>query len=239
MDAFASFTTTAQALESALAIKADDFDKDFLAWLDRKYGDSVRGFGEWKKRQLMILGLLKAKQADQAEEIALQQIAVYPEYVEEDNAYEALAEARLLKKNPAGAIEALQKYARTGGKSPELLKKLATLQEEAGNFAGAESALARLIGIAPVNDEDLHRKLGDLRARLGQWPGAAEEFGVVVASQPVDTASARYHYARALMKSGNTSEAQNQVLAALEAAPGYRDAQKLLLEIEAISGKKD
>jgi cellulose synthase operon protein C len=77
----------------------------------------------------------------------------------------------------------------------------------------------------------LHKKLGDLRAEAGDWPGAAEEYAAVVALKPTDPATAHYDLARAHFALKRVAEAEDHVLSALEHAPGFRPAQKLLLEI--------
>jgi hypothetical protein len=53
----------------------------------------------------------------------------------------------------------------------------------------------------------------------------------VLALGPSDVAAAHYHLARACRAARRLEEAREHVLAALEAAPGYRPAQKLLLEL--------
>ena len=51
-------------------------------------------------------------------------------------------------------------------------------------------------------------------------------------NNPLDKAGAEFNLAQAYYASGQRDKAEESVLAALEAAPGYRPAQKLLLEIE-------
>ena len=63
-------------------------------------------------------------------------------------------------------------------------------------------------------------------------PGAIREYAAVVALHPLDKAGAQYNLARAYFAAGQQDKAEENVLAALEAAPGYRPAQKLLLQIE-------
>ena len=63
-------------------------------------------------------------------------------------------------------------------------------------------------------------------------PGAIREYTAVVALNPLDKAGAHFNLAQAYYASGQRDKAEESVLAALEAAPGYRPAQKLLLEIE-------
>jgi tetratricopeptide (TPR) repeat protein len=86
--------------------------------------------------------------------------------------------------------------------------------------------------IYPVNDEDLHRRLGDLLFAEKQYDGAIREYNARVASHPVDKAGAEFNLAQAYFAAGQKDKAQESVLAALETAPGYRPAQKLLLELQ-------
>jgi tetratricopeptide (TPR) repeat protein len=85
--------------------------------------------------------------------------------------------------------------------------------------------------IYPVKDEELHRRLGDLLYAQKQYDGAIREYTAVVASGPLDKAGAEFHLAQAYLAAGQKDKAQESVLAALEAAPGYRPAQKMLLEL--------
>jgi hypothetical protein len=49
---------------------------------------------------------------------------------------------------------------------------------------------------------------------------------------PLDQASAQFDVARAYFVAGQQDQARDHLLASLEAAPGYRPAQKLLLQLE-------
>jgi len=83
-----------------------------------------------------------------------------------------------------------------------------------------------------VNDEDLHHRLGDLWLKQNNRPGAIREYAAVVAGHPLDKAGALYNLAQAYFAAQLLDKAEQNVLAALEAAPGYRPAQRLLLQIE-------
>ena len=78
----------------------------------------------------------------------------------------------------------------------------------------------------------MHRKLGELWLTQGNSKGAVREFSAVLAMKPLDMASAEFDVARAYMAAGDKAKAEESVLASLEAAPGFKPAQKLLLEIE-------
>ncbi len=123
-------------------------------------------------------------------------------------------------------------YEHAGGQSPELLKRLAQLEADAGQPTEAIATLERLNYIYPVKDEELHRHLGDLLFAQKQFDGAIREYNAVIASNPLDKAGAEYNLAQAYFAAGQKDKAQDSVLAALEVAPGFRPAQKLLLELQ-------
>ncbi len=156
---------------------------------------------------------------------------MYPEYTGDTNAYEFLAEAHLAKGDKRAAAEALTAYEKAAGHNPRTLKELASLEEDLGNPKEAAATLDRINYIDPV-DEDLHRRLGKLWLAEENYGGAIREYDAVVAMHPLDTASAQFSLAQAYFAAGQRDKAQEHVLASLEAAPGYRPAQKLLLELQ-------
>jgi tetratricopeptide (TPR) repeat protein len=164
-------------------------------------------------------------------------IDMYPEYVSDASAYELMAEAAKAQGNAAKEADVLTAYMRHGGQMPDLLKRLASLQEAAGQRAESAVTLERLNYVYPVKDEELHQHLGDLLYAQKQFPAAIREYNAVVASRPVDKAGAEFKLARAYLAAGQKDKAQESVLAALETAPGYRPAQKLLLELQEPSPK--
>ncbi|MDQ2948278.1 MAG: hypothetical protein M3Y27_20465, partial [Acidobacteriota bacterium] len=92
------------------------------------------------------------------------------------------------------------------------------------------AALERLNYIYPL-DEDAHRKLGDLLLAQNDVPGAVREYQAVVAGKPLDQALSHFQLAKALQLAHRADDAREQILLSLEAAPGYKPAQQLLLEL--------
>jgi tetratricopeptide (TPR) repeat protein len=113
------------------------------------------------------------------------------------------------------------------------------LEETAGQPVEAAATLERVNYIYPVKDEDLHRRLGDLLFAKKQYEGTIREYNARVASNPVDKAGAEFDLAQAYFAAGQRDKAQESVLAALETAPGYRPAQKLLLELQRTPAKSN
>jgi tetratricopeptide (TPR) repeat protein len=226
---YAALKTTPEVIQENLHETPEQFDKDYMVWLDKRVGTTVANFDAWRTQLKALVGDAASDDKVIAEGPAV--IKLYPEYVEDANAYEFLAEAQLNKGNKQGAMQTLAEYERRGGESPAALKKLAGLQEELGHVKEAADTLDQLNFIYP-EDEGMHRKLGELWLAQGNNAGAVREFGAVVAMKPLDVASAEYDLAKAYMATGDKAKAEESVLASLEAAPGFRPAQKMLLEIE-------
>ena len=143
-----------------------------------------------------------------------------------------LAAAYLAKEKKPEATAELERYTHIGGRNPETLKQLAGLLTEAGNKKEAAEALDRLNYIYPMDGEQ-HQKLGALFLDMGNTAGAIREFRAVAAHNPIDPAEAYYQLARAYNQAHQTDQAKDALLSSLEAAPSYRPAQKLLLELSA------
>jgi tetratricopeptide (TPR) repeat protein len=229
---FAKSESTTDVVRKELGIEPAEFDKRFLAWLDADLNikKTVAGFDEWRKR---MKGLLELAKSENYEEIIKEGTAVrdlYPDYVEAGSPYELLADAYLGKNDKPAAIAELTRYEKQGGRHPASLKKLASLLAEAGRKQDAAAALERLNLIAPQDDE-LHKRLGDLYMDTSNNDGAIREYGAVLAQKPLDAAASHYNLARALRLANQTEQAKDQLLLSLEAAPGFKPAQKMLLEI--------
>jgi cellulose synthase operon protein C len=229
---FAQLKTTPEAIEQNLGMPPEQFDKEFQEWLYKDLGKTAAGFDEWRNKLKDLAQLAKNKQYDEILKAGDDVIRMYPDYVEGANAYEVLAEAHLAKGDKRAAAAVLTQYEKIGGRNPDALKQLASLEEEQGNPKEAAATLDRINYIYPVNDEDLHRRLCDLWFNQGNQSGAIRECAAVVSLHPLDQASAQFSLARAYFAAGQRDNARDHLLASLEAAPGYRPAQKLLLDLE-------
>jgi cellulose synthase operon protein C len=229
---YAARKTTPEVIQADLGLSPEAFDKQYLAWLNQRYGKTVEVFDEWQKLLAHLVAVAKQNQYDEVLREGGVVRPMYPEYIGDANAYEFLAVADLAKGDKKAAAAVLTDYEKMGGEDPSILKKLASLEEELGQPKEAAATLERINYIYPVHDEELHRHLGDLWFAQANYPGAIREYTAVVALNPLDKAGAQFNLAQAYYASGQRDKAEESVLAALEAAPGYRPAQKLLLEIE-------
>ncbi|MBS1821727.1 MAG: hypothetical protein JST61_07110 [Acidobacteria bacterium] len=234
---YAQLQTTAYVVEHDLGLAPEDFDKQYFAWIEKRYGVAAAHFDEWRDKMKAVVMAAREKDAESVIAQGPAAIALYPEYVGEGSAYELMADAFKAKNDASAEERSLAAYEHAGGQDPEALKRLAALEDARGDKAAAAATLERVNYIYPVNDEELHQRLGDLLYAQQRFDGAAREYAAAVASRPVDKAGAEFRLARAYFAAGKKNEAEESVLAALEIAPGYVPAQKLLLELHQGTGK--
>jgi cellulose synthase operon protein C len=235
---YAKLATTTQAIQQDLRLSPQEFDKQYQAWIDKQYGAEAAHFDEWRTRLREIVAAEERHDYLTVLKELPTVLQLYPQYVDDANAYVLMAAADKALGSETKAEETiLTEYEHAGGQSPDALKQLAALEAGAGDNAGAIATLERVNYIYPVKDEDLHHRLGDLLFAQKDYDGAIREFNALAVSNPVDKAGAEFELAQAYYAAGQKDKAQDSVLSALEIAPDYRPAQKLLLEIQAPAAK--
>jgi len=219
---------TEQVFKEALGLDLSVFDTQFLSWVDaRTKNISPKSFTTMvsEGQQNLAKG-----DTDKAIEQFKTAIEMYPEYTDEHNPYEPLAEAYLKKGDKQAAIDVLKKFMVYSETSFSSNLKLADLLKEQGDLAGARRWLEGAIYIRPL-DFDGHNKLGPILLSQKQYPSAAREYETLIALNTPDKAGAWYHLAEAQWGSGNADEARKSVRRSLEIAPSFEPAQELLLKI--------
>jgi tetratricopeptide (TPR) repeat protein len=221
---------TADVIRKELKMEPADFDKEFLASVDTEYKKQVDNFGKWREGIKTVNELMRNKDYAAAIKTGTEVRDLYPDFVEAGNAYEALAKAYEGKGDKAGAMAELDRYVHIGGRNPDTLMRLAAMLSEAGKKTEAAAVLERLNYIYPMAPE-MHQRLGELLLQQGKAADAVREFKVLLAEHPQDAAQAHYDLARAYKENHQVEPAKEESVAALEVAPGFRPAQKLLLEL--------
>jgi len=132
---------------------------------------------------------------------------------------------------PWNMADLLQRWWSVSPLVGENARRLAELKLATANDTAAAIRLLESAMYADPLDIRNHEFLGRLYLDHDQPEEAVREFEVVLALDPVDKASAHYQLALALSASGERERARRQVLYSLEIAPGFEEAQELLLEL--------
>jgi tetratricopeptide (TPR) repeat protein len=221
---------TPDVIRKELKVEPAEFDKQFRTYVEAQTKTQVQHFTEWKDGLKKVAEDAKNKDNDAVIKDGLAIRDLYPDYVESGSIYEFLAHAYLDKKDSADAMDELTRYAHIGGRNPASLKLLAKELTDAGKTKEAADILDRLNYIYPV-DGDLHQKLGALWLDQGNAAGAAREFRAELAYKPIDAAQAHYDLALAYNAEHQPEKSKDELILALEIAPGFKPAQKLLLQL--------
>jgi len=227
---FGANDDTATVIRKELKMEPADFDRQFIAALDAETKRTVENFDLWKEAIKRIDAASASRDYDDVIRLANDVRDLYPGYVEHHSLYEALAKAYLAKGDRAAAIDMLEQYVHAGGRDPDSIMLLAKELTAAGNRKEAAAVLERLNYIYPMLSEQ-HRLLGELWLEQDNAGGAIREFQALLAAKPIDLAGAHYDLARAFNLNHQPDAARNELIDAMEIAPGFRPAQKLLLQL--------
>jgi tetratricopeptide (TPR) repeat protein len=226
---YAARKTTAEAIEDNLHESADAFDKEFATWLEARTANTVRHFDEWKRGLKAAYQAMEKGNKEEAERQAQAVEKFYPDYVGGASGYELLADVHLSRGDKGAAVRELEAYRNAGGRNPEALKKLAGLERDTANAKQARQTLEALNYIYP-QDAELHRQLGGILLASGDADGAVREGKAEVALNG-DAVESHYELAKALHAAHRVKEAKDEIILALEAAPDFKPAQQLLLQL--------
>ncbi|HXC57836.1 MAG TPA: hypothetical protein VN645_00885, partial [Steroidobacteraceae bacterium] len=218
------------ALRNAFGSEPEQFDKDFNAFMKQRFAAYLADPKRWTSQMQRAHAMLEAHNYPAAKEAAQAAIMILPEFTNGGSGYEVLAEAEEGAGNNAAAIAALISWRKAGGWDPGLLRKLGTLLLAAKRDAEATEVFAAVNYADPLAVEG-HDRLGQLLLAQSKGPPALREYQVLLALQPLDTATANYGLARSYRLTGDAAEARRHVLESLDTAPNFRPAQKLLLEM--------
>lgn len=229
---FAKNRATVDVIREQLGMEPEAFDKDFLAEVEKSTEVTVKNFEGWTKSLGELNKMARDAGANQDEIIkkGRELETLFPDYVEAGNPYMLVAKACATKGDKVCELAEYSKYSQQGGRDATAIRALGKLLVEAGKPKEAQAALERLLYISPL-DQELHTTLGELSLVTGSPAKAIREFQVQLALKPIDMAGSHFNLAKALNAHGDKEKAKEEAFNALEAAPDFRPAQKLLLEL--------
>ena len=242
--------STPEVFQRVLGTTPERFDSAFDSYLRERFGDRLAlveplrlrgdpsdvraaaraGDGKFASTMRQGVAALRAGRDDEAMRRFQEAKAMFPEYAAGESAYWYLSQLALKRADTTSAIAELRPIVESNDTQYEAHVLLATLLEHRKDLAGAVRVLEQAMYVSP-GTAATHEQLAAMYATLGDWPKAVRERRAVVALAPVDRAEALYQLALALHEAGDDAGARHAVLRALEAAPDFERAQKLLLEL--------
>ncbi|MDX1404825.1 MAG: tetratricopeptide repeat protein [Woeseiaceae bacterium] len=221
---------TPEAIEAVLGISAREFDREFDRFVRAQHGRIVDNLDDWQQTRELIEARMADSKWHDVIELAGHMLELLPGYVEADSPYLALAQAHDELGQRSQAISVLETFWRNGGYDPAALKRLAGWLREDSRADAAIDVLQSVNLVDPL-DRELHGMLGDMLLEAGRAEEALREFAVALSLDPHDMATANFRMASAYHRLGDAQKTQDYLLQALDIAPNYRPAQKLLLDV--------
>ena len=155
---------------------------------------------------------------------------LFPQYAQRGNPYQLLAQMYLETKRENEALDQLDQWIRLDGGSREPLIKAADIYGKRKDWASLARVLERSIYIHPY-DRKMQKELGEALLKMEDWEPAIAAYQTLVALNTTDPAEAHLDLAAAFFASGNMKAAKQETMRALEIAPSYGNAQRLLLKL--------
>jgi cellulose synthase operon protein C len=199
---------TREALAAILAANPDDFFANLgLGSLEKEQGSNAAAERYLKRAQ-----------------------EIFPDYAENGGTYRLLFEIYHAEKRQDEALAQLSGWSSHDGEALLPLTRAAEIYRAREDWKAAAHVLETACYINPY-DPDIQRTLGECAAAAGDWSSAAAAYQALLALNPPDPVGAHYSLAQAWMALGRKPEARKEVLRALEIAPTFRPAQRLLLDL--------
>lgn len=172
--------------------------------------------------------LLDEKKYNAAESAFRDAVDIFPDYDSDASPYLGLAAVYRETGKNESLIAALQTYLAVTEYGGAEARELAALMQQNNAAAAAVKYYQQSLETEPY-EISARQALAELYRENGSYQAEITERNAIVALNPVDKSAAYYELAQSHFAADNKKEARDNVLRALDLAPGFRDAQRLLL----------
>jgi len=199
--------------------------------------DSAQSFEDWVKSHptnfwamtYQAEKFMEEKEWAKARPVLEKLVELYPDSVGGDSAYPSLAAVYRSLSETNLERQILARYAAIDDEAADAYLRLMELEESSGNWKELGQNAQRFLAVNPLTPAP-YRYLLTASEKTGNVHEGIGACRALLELDPPDPAETHYQLAKLLHQTGDPG-ARRQVLMALEEAPRYRAAQRLLLEI--------
>jgi tetratricopeptide (TPR) repeat protein len=174
--------------------------------------------------------LVEERKWQEAKEPLEKLLEIFPRNTEGRNPYILLATVHRELGETDQERQVLEKLAERDADATDAFLRLVDLCEQEKDWNGLATNADRMLALDPMLRAP-YRHLAKAAERLDDRGRAIAAYRALLEMDPLDPVEAHYRLARLLYEDGDLASARRRVLMALEEAPRYKQAQKLLLEI--------
>jgi tetratricopeptide (TPR) repeat protein len=156
---------------------------------------------------------------------------LFPHYIEAGNSYSLLARTHRGLGDTAAEREVLEAWAEQDSSAVDAYIRLMELGEDAQDWEAVQRNARRMLAVDPLTPLP-HRYLARAAEKLDLPAEAIAAYRALLQFETSDPVGAHFQLATLLFAEGQTDKARREVLMALEDAPRFLDAHRLLLELE-------
>ena len=171
-----------------------------------------------------------ARQWSAAKPVLQQLVEFYPDFTGPESPYRMLAATHRALGETNAEQQVLARFAQRDDASPDAYLRLMELAAETQDWAAVLLNTRRYLAVNPLVAPP-YRFLAQAGEKTGDTQAAISAYRALLELDPRDPADVHFHLARLLQAAGDPA-AKRHVLQALEEAPRYRTALRLLLEMD-------
>lgn len=179
---------------------------------------------------------IEAKDYETAERVLLEAQSLHPDDAEPDGTLALLGQLYRRTGKPDKEVEVLTRFAQLNDRALEVYARLGDALTEAENWEGVRENAKRYLAVQPLQPRG-YELLASAAEPLRRYDELAVALKAMLSLDPIDPAGLHYRIATAYERDRNPTQAKRHVLMALEHAPRYRDAQRLLLKLVKEDGR--
>jgi len=239
LKAYGEGLSTEAAVQRVLGLDLRALDTRFFADLRTRYAPLMRALAppapgagaDGSLGGLLAMGdeLLADGNADGARAAYARAAALVPHATGDASPHLRLANLAMKQGDRAGARAALLGALDADYANVAIARRLAAMADEDKDAAASRAAWARIIEIDPF-DPAAHAHEGRAAMADGRFDAAEREFRAAIAAGAVNLPDAHTDLGEALLQLGRTDDARRHAVRALENAPTFERAQRLLLK---------
>ena len=254
LQGYADGRTTEDLFESLVGMPVTAFDDEFDDYLRDRFADPLAGLvelaetrpgpddiegmrrfvethpGDLIARLQLGVHRYRARDFDEAERHFRVALEIFPQFGGAESPLWFIARIEQERGDLEAAAHTLAQLTAISESHYSGMLLHSEILAELGRDQESAEALDRAVLVWPY-EIDLHERLADLHAGLGNAPRAAVERAAVLALDPVDRAQALYLLAVAQRDAGDVRGARRSIMGALDIAPNYEEALEFLLAL--------